>query len=91
LSSGKVLVSTYLSLYEGNTLICMSPKDRNEDLPKLFAKVVEQIEQWNKEEMQMKRIALALDNTYGKQLERIEEICDSSVARVEKKVRVLPD
>ncbi|HEY0677505.1 MAG TPA: hypothetical protein VGD17_04430, partial [Chitinophagaceae bacterium] len=47
LSSGKVLVSTYLSLYEGNTLICMSPKDRNEDLPKLFAKVVEQIEQWN--------------------------------------------
>ena len=37
LSTGKVMVSTYLSIYEGNELINMSGKDKNEDLVEVFA------------------------------------------------------
>ena len=74
LSTGKVIVSTHLSLYTDTDLISMSPKDANHLFPVVFKKVAQQIENYNSEEMQQKRIAAALDNTYAKQIERIEKL-----------------
>lgn len=73
LGAGKVLISTNVSLYDQNPLICMSPKDRNEELVSIFSNVIEQISDFNKVDLQKARAAFALDNTYSKQLERIEQ------------------
>jgi hypothetical protein len=72
LAAGKVLISTHVSLYAGNPLICMSPKDKNEDLPEIFKTVVDDILKFNTPSLIRSRAAYALDNTYEKQLERIE-------------------
>ena len=71
LSTGKLIISTHLSLYEGNELINMSPKDANHLLPGIFRQVIGRIHEYNAEEMQQRRLALALENTYQKQVERI--------------------
>ena len=74
LSTGKVMVSTYLSIYEGNELINMSPKDLNEELNGVFKETVARIDEYNSASLQCKRVALAIDNTYRRQLERIEQL-----------------
>lgn len=71
LSTGKVFVSTYLSLYDGNELINSSPKDRNNLLINVFEETIENISFFNNPGLQEQRIKLALDNTYEKQVERI--------------------
>lgn len=71
LSSGKVLISTYISLYEESDLIAMSPKARNEELVDLFGSVLENLENYNSIELIKRRISLALDNTYEKQILKI--------------------
>lgn len=71
LSTGKVLVSTYLSLYAESDLLIMSPKDRNDLFPDLFKTVINNLDRCNSEEMREKRMKFALDNTYKKQIERI--------------------
>lgn len=85
LSTGKVMVSTYLSLYQDSELICMSPKDANGQLPALFKKIISQMQVYNSPELQWKRIAAALDNTYQQQAERIAAICSG-----ETKVKASP-
>jgi hypothetical protein len=74
LSTGKVLVTTYLSIYEGNSLMAMSAKDKNEDVPRIFDLCLSQIESLNNPALQRQRILLALDNTYKRQLERIDTL-----------------
>jgi len=71
LSTGKVMVSTYLSLYEGSTLINSSPKDKNEAFTDVFNNTVKSVAQYNSPMLQEQRIKLALDNTYAKQVKRI--------------------
>lgn len=74
LGAGKVLISTNVSLYDQNPLICMSPKDRNEDLVDIFSEVIDRIGEYNTSTLQKARAEFALDNTYKKQLERIEQL-----------------
>jgi len=74
MSTGKVLVSTYLSIYWGNELIKMSPKDMNHQLPDIFSEVLMNIEAWNSPELEKKRIEFALQHTYKEQLARITEV-----------------
>lgn len=74
LSAGKILVSTYVSIYKDLNLICMSDKDRNEDLPAIFAEAVIHVKSWNETARMQARINYALDNTYIRQLERIQEL-----------------
>lgn len=71
LSTGKVLISTYLSIYSGSNFINMSPKDENKDLIKIFTNTITDLDKYNSPELQGARILFALDNTYTKQLQKI--------------------
>jgi len=72
LSTGKVIVSTYVSNYAETDLLVMSDPGKDEDLPALFDKVVNNLGNYNSETEQRKRIAFALDNTYIRQIDRIQ-------------------
>ena len=72
LSTGKVLITTYLSIYSSNPLMLMSGKNKNEELPAIFTNTIESLERYNSLALQKKRIALSLDNTYSRQIKRIE-------------------
>ncbi|HEV9037521.1 MAG TPA: hypothetical protein VGQ51_12895 [Puia sp.] len=73
LSTGKVVVSTHVSNYAGTGLLTMTDKDREEDFPALFETVTGRLSFYNDVDQQKKRIAFALDNTYSRQVERIQE------------------
>lgn len=80
LGSGKVVVATKTLEYENlaNTgLIAMT--DKNEDFPLLFKNVLNNLKEWNSEEKTKNRIEFASDNTYDKQIDRIEEILNSTL------------
>jgi glycosyltransferase involved in cell wall biosynthesis len=75
LSTGKPVVSHYMYTYRDNKLIDMllSP-DSNEAYPGLFSSVLQRVRQGEPAEMQRQRIEFALDNSYSKQIERIEQL-----------------
>ena len=73
LSTGKVTVANLFSTYKDfNDLIVMPEKDDDSQLPALFKQVVNNLDYYNSPELQQKRKEFALDNTYKKQIERIE-------------------
>jgi hypothetical protein len=72
LSTGNVIVSSQLSVYKELNLFPMSIKEDNSDYIELFEKVVRNFSELNNESLRQKRIAFALDNTYAKQIQRIE-------------------
>ena len=75
LSTGKVIVSNHISSYKDKPgLIEMVDEMTNEKLPELFIKVKNNLNYYNNTEMQQKRIDYANDNTYEKQISRIENI-----------------
>lgn len=74
LGSGKMVVATFTSEYEMLKkvgLIAMSKK--NNEFPQIFNEILSDLETWNSQEKQTARRAFALDNTYDKQISRIEE------------------
>lgn len=75
LASGKVLVATYtdeLQSLAAAHLILMS--DRNKQLPSIFSKAVQNLWEWNSQEKKQRRVQYAMENTYDKQIDRIERI-----------------
>jgi len=74
LSTGKVTISNNITTYkEYPDLIRMvQERTNNKFLPELFKKTMGNLDWWNSDELQTKRRQFALDNTYTKQLERIE-------------------
>jgi hypothetical protein len=73
LRSGKVVISNHVSSYVNKReLIEMVDEMHNDKLPALFKKVIGNLEYYNRAELQKMRIEYALDNTYRKQIERIE-------------------
>lgn len=78
LASGKMIVATqtleYKQLVEDGLFLMTN---ENKEFPQLFQKAVENLTHWNNEEMQSARRAFALDNTYDKQIDRIESIINS--------------
>ncbi|HVG42252.1 MAG TPA: hypothetical protein VM888_11630 [Chitinophagaceae bacterium] len=72
LSTGKVIISTHITHYRNEDFLVMSPKENNKAFANLFREVVTNISTYNSKELADKRIAYALDNTYEKQMERIE-------------------
>ena len=79
LSSGKVIISNNISTYEGkdNLIEMVTEKQSNIRLPELFQKVINNLIKYNSYELQKERIKFAHDNTYKKQIERIEEILET--------------
>lgn len=74
LGSGKVVVATKTMEYNSlakQGIIAMV--ENNADFQKLFKKVVDNLADWNNPKKQRQRKAFALDNTYVRQIERIEE------------------
>ena len=69
LSTGKVVVSTFVSNYSGTNLLEMT---EDQKLPVLFKKVTNDLEQFNAIDKQKQRIKFALDNTYSNQINRIQ-------------------
>jgi hypothetical protein len=73
LSTGKVVISSYISTYDNSpSLIEMCDENSNEMFPELFKRVVSNLEYYNSNKFQHARIEFALDNTYDKQIQRIE-------------------
>lgn len=77
LGSGRMIVATcsleYIDI--SKDLFCMS--DSNADFPAMFKDAIQDLAFWNSEEKQQQRKSVALDNTYEKQLDRIQELIAS--------------
>lgn len=77
LSSGKVVVSTYLSFYEEKGLLMMTPKYAEQDFVRQFSKSLSEIELLNSSINCFKRIEYALQNTYATNIKKIQEACNN--------------
>ena len=76
LSTGKVIISNNVTTYkkEPELLQMTDERENNSQLPGLFKKIMNDLEWFNNSTLQQKRIAFAKNNSYQKQIERIEEI-----------------
>jgi glycosyltransferase involved in cell wall biosynthesis len=72
LSTGKAVISTYVSGYHDADLLEMCGPDGSENLPVLFSDITNNLVLYNSPQKQKQRIAYALDNTYARQIERIQ-------------------
>ena len=76
-NSGKVIVATYTDEYRDKRHL-LEMSDKNEEYPALFSKVLGNLDYYNSEQKQYERKEFARNNTYLKQIERIEKhISDS--------------
>jgi glycosyltransferase involved in cell wall biosynthesis len=74
LGTGKVILSNYVSTYRDEDLLVMPSFDEtNEKIISLFNKIINNIGHYNSKENQDKRINFAGENTYIKQIDRIEK------------------
>ncbi|MBX3166761.1 MAG: glycosyl transferase family 1 [Candidatus Eremiobacteraeota bacterium] len=73
LSTGKVIVSNYVDQYKQHQHF-IRMVERQEDLPALFKEVILNLDHYNSEEWSRARREFALDNTYQRQIERIDAI-----------------
>ncbi|GHN02878.1 hypothetical protein WSM22_43670 [Cytophagales bacterium WSM2-2] len=78
LSTGKVVVSSFISLYDKSDLIEMTMKG-SEDLPRLFSTVIKEIAIHNRLEKMEKRRAYALENTYAKLIANIATLVGQKI------------
>jgi glycosyltransferase involved in cell wall biosynthesis len=76
LSTGKVVISNNVTTYQHDPLLIAMTQERlhNRDLPGLFRNIIDNLHQYNSMDKQEYRIAFARDNTYTRQIERIEKI-----------------
>jgi hypothetical protein len=73
LSTGRVIIATHVSSYAGTDLLEMSDPMEERRLPEIFDTVVRKLAVYNSRERQIARIRFALDNTYARQVERVQE------------------
>ena len=75
LSSGKIVVSHFVETYADKShLLRMSESYSNENLPSIFKEVLSALDYWNSKQRMEERINFANDNTYSKQISRIEKL-----------------
>ncbi|HEY0744937.1 MAG TPA: glycosyltransferase [Chryseosolibacter sp.] len=74
LGSGKMIVASKTFEYEEIATEHFLMANHNTELPHLLTKALAELRQWNEPELQKKRRQVALQNTYEKQIERIERI-----------------
>jgi hypothetical protein len=78
-ASGKVIVSNWFKEHEDKQdLIIMSRKE--DELLNLFGKVAENLEEYNRSDKMLKRISFAFNNTYEKNLNKIDKILSETVS-----------
>ncbi len=76
ISTGKVIISNNVTTYrqQPDLVQMVESREDNRQLPALFRKVTSELAYHNSPDLQTKRIRFARDNSYGRQLERIEAI-----------------
>ena len=74
LSTGKVTVASHISAYENSDLLVMPDSQNNTVMPALFQNVIRNLDEFNSIKRMNVRRTFALDNTYSKQIERIEAL-----------------
>lgn len=75
LGCGRVIVATFTAEYQDvrqKGLMLMS--DENSEFPEIFDRALKDLPYWNSQSMQKERKAYAMENTYAKQIDRIEQI-----------------
>lgn len=78
LSTGKVVVSSYLSVYENNDLIEMDKLEEDQgSMQLIFQKVISNLDYYNREEILKKRILYALRYTYDNNIKHIATVIES--------------
>jgi hypothetical protein len=75
LSTGKVVITHFVSTYFGNDNMIIMPENINENhsLPEIFTQVINNLEYYNSSVLAKTRITFTLNNTYSKQIGRIEK------------------
>lgn len=73
LSTGKAVVSTYVSNYSATDLLVMANHNQENQLPDLFSQVTKNLEFYNSKQKQQQRMEFALNNTYSNQINRIND------------------
>ena len=75
-STGKVTISNNITTYKNQPALIQMTDERehNRQLPQLFKKVVTDLPTYNSDKFRRLRVAFASDNTYTKQIGRIEKI-----------------
>ena len=82
LSTGMVLISNNVTTYKDRDDLVQMPEERNNsELPTLAKTVFGNLEHHNNPRLQRKRLEFALDNSYPKQLDRINKILQNHVAK----------
>lgn len=81
LSTGKVIISNNITTYRDrpDLVQMIAERDNNDSLPGLFAAVIGDIGKYNTDPLMETRYLYAVDNTYQKQLERIERLLENNV------------
>ncbi|HUB60029.1 MAG TPA: hypothetical protein VL978_04980 [Puia sp.] len=79
LSTGKVIISNNITTYRDRPELVqmIAERDNNDGLPRLFDTVIGEIEKYNSDPLREARHGYAVDNTYQKQLERIETLLEN--------------
>jgi hypothetical protein len=73
LSTGKIVVSNLLSTYKESELFLMPKTFSNQNLPELFEESINNWSDFHTLEKRKARIQFALDHSYDRQLDKIEE------------------
>jgi hypothetical protein len=84
LSTGKVIVSNNVTTYKDRPDLVTMPQQRenNRELPSLFKEVISRLDEYNSSLLQAQRIGTASQNTYEKQLDRVQEALNQPSAQV---------
>ncbi|HMI62852.1 MAG TPA: hypothetical protein VK518_18170, partial [Puia sp.] len=78
ISTGKVIISNNVTTYAAlpELVRMVDSREHNRDLPVLFRNIMSRLDHFNSPESIRKRISFAKDNSYRRQIERIEGILD---------------
>jgi hypothetical protein len=80
ISTGKVIIATHVSSYAATDLLVMCDRTEENRLPEIFDRVMTELPFHNARERQQQRIAFALDNTYARQVERVQQFITASLS-----------
>lgn len=82
ISTGKVIISNNVTTYttRPDLVQMVDSREHNRDLPALFKNIMSRLDHFNSPELIQKRISFAKDNSYGRQIERIEVVLDQHLA-----------
>ncbi len=80
LSTGKIIISNNVTTYQKHPSLIQMTAEREDNnlLPTLFQKVINNLEYYNSKKFREERISFAKDNTYSKQLDKIESFLENN-------------